>query len=1421
MNNVEDTVVLGLDIGSTTVKTTVLDQKNNCIFKCYQRHFSDIRATVLSILNKAKDALGDKELSVIITGSGGLSLSEHMQLPFIQEVIACTKAVEEFIPQTDVVIELGGEDAKITYFGNVMEQRMNGACAGGTGAFIDQMALLLRTDALGLNDLAKKYNVIYPIASRCGVFAKSDIQPLINQGAAKEDIAASIFQAVVNQTITGLACGKPIRGKIAFLGGPLHFLPQLRQAFINTLNLTEETAILPENAHYYVAMGCALSAKENGNLKAEKISAIISRLESIKVSEIAGKKGLEPLFENKKDLEDFRQRHSKATAPKKPLAQATGNIFLGIDAGSTTSKAVLIDENRNILYTFYAGNKGEPVDLCIEILKDIYTKLPPTATIANTVITGYGEDLVKAALKADMGEVETMSHYKAAEEFLPGVEFILDIGGQDMKAIRIRNGVIESIILNEACSSGCGSFIETFAESLDMSVNDFANAAIKSQNPVDLGNRCTVFMNSKVKQAQKEGATVEDISAGLSYSVIKNALYKVIKIRRPEEFGEKILAQGGTFYNEAILRAFEKETKRNIVRPDISGLMGAMGAAIIAQERCVEGHKSTIIHGDELAAFSYKKDFRHCSKCPNQCLLTIMNFADGRSFISGNRCERGAGIEKQHSDLPNLYDYKYQRLFSYKSLKPENAPRGVIGIPRVLNMYENYPFWHTFFTDLGFSVVLSPKSNKTIFEMGMESIPSEAVCYPAKLAHGHISALINKGIKTIFYPSVVYETKEYKESDNNFNCPVVSGYPDVIKNNVEELREQEICYLRPYVTLNNQEKLAESVFDTFQKHSNYQISKTEIEKAATKAFAELSAFRQDMHTKGEEVLEYIKQHKIHGVVLAGRPYHVDPGINHSLPNIITAQGMAVLTEDSIDHLCPIQRPLRVRDQWSYHSRLYAAASFVGTRKDLELIQLTSFGCGIDAVTSDQVAEILEHNNKIYTTIKIDEGDNLGAAKIRIRSLKVTIEEQKACEKESVEPQVPIKNPLFTKAMKPKHTILAPQMSPIHFQFLSKAMEANGYKLEVLPNIDKDAMEEGLKYVHNDACYPCIITTGQMIHALKSGKYDLNNISLLMTQTGGQCRATNYVSFIRKALKDVGMEHIPVIAISAQKLEKHPGIQWNLKLLKHLVLGINYGDALMNVLYRVRPYEAHQGTVNALYNKWCERGKETVYSGSLHRFKKDMQELVKEFDEIPLTAEKKPQVGLVGEILVKFLPDANNHIVELIEKEGGEAVMPSLLDFILYCTYNSKYKAKYLQGDIKFAKKSDFIISLLEWTRKPLRKALEKSKRFNPPGRITEMAEYAKNIVSLGNQAGEGWFLTGEMLELIENNVNNIVCMQPFACLPNHITGRGALKEIRRQNPQSNIIAVDYDPGASESNQLNRIKLMMSVAKKSLKKEEDK
>lgn len=1021
-------VRLGLDVGSTTVKVAAL-ANDTVLFSKYERHRADIRNTIVSVVGEALGVIREKVspdavISAVVTGSGGLAVSQWLGIPFVQEVTSATLATKKLIPQTDVIIELGGEDAKITYFdGSNIEQRMNGTCAGGTGAFIDQMAALLETDAGGLNELAKRYTTLYPIAARCGVFAKTDIQPLINEGAAREDIAASIFQAVVNQTISGLACGKPIRGNVAFLGGPLHFLTELRKRFVETLKLTPEQTIVPENAQLFVAMGAAFT--ELKSREDEDESEVAARynflcvedfntaLQKIKTAELNEIQRLPPLFESEAALAEFRNRHSREKARVADIAKASGTVFLGLDAGSTTTKAVLIDAKGAILWRFYDVNAGNPVKLAVEMLRQLYEVLPQTAHIARTVSTGYGEKLFQAAVGADDGEVETIAHYKAAEFFLPGVEFLLDIGGQDMKCLTMENGAITGIQLNEACSSGCGSFLDNFARSLGMSVSDFSQKALLAEKPVDLGSRCTVFMNSRVKQAQKEGSSVGDISAGLSYSVIKNALFKVIKLRDADSIGKKIIVQGGTFNNDAVLRAFELVSGKEAVRPDVAGLMGAYGAALIALTQWREaGSNPNAVSG--IATLSDLKNFHvdlklaRCGKCPNNCLLTINTFSNTtlptgtefRTFVTGNRCERGLEMEgvhlatqKKQEPLPNLYDWKYHRLFDYTPLPKEQAVRGQIGIPRVLNMYENYPLWFTFFTELKFQVVLSARSNKAIYEMGLESIPSESVCYPGKIVHGAIEWLLKRGVKNIFYPCIPYESKEDKTANNHYNCPIVTSYPEVIKNNIEIFRHStDVRYMNPFLPIFDKKALKARLFEVLG--GMFSISKREIEHAVDVAWAEQERFRSDVKTAGINTLKGLHKKNIRGIVLAGRPYHIDPELNHGIPELLTGLGLAVFTEDSLAHLGKVQRPLRVVDQWVYHNRLYRAAEFVSRTKNLELIQLTSFGCGLDAVTADQVSEILARHDKMYTLLKIDEGANLGAIRIRVRSLLAALEERK-------------------------------------------------------------------------------------------------------------------------------------------------------------------------------------------------------------------------------------------------------------------------------------------------------------------------------------------------------------------------------------------------------------------------------------------
>ena len=1419
---------LGIDIGSTTVKVALLDDECNLLFSDYQRHYAEIQETCARLIGEAYDSLGDLEVSPAITGSGGLTLAKHLGVPFVQEVIAVSTCLKKRCPTTDVAIELGGEDAKIIYFekGNI-EQRMNGICAGGTGSFIDQMADLLRTDAAGLNVYARSHHSIYPIAARCGVFAKTDIQPLINEGATREDLAASIFQAVVNQTISGLACGKPIRGHVAFLGGPLHFLDQLRERFIDTLKLDEEHSIVPDNSHLFAAQGAAMESENAARSEArtndvpyvpgmEKTTLhdLVTKLESgIKMEFEVSR--LDPLFKDQEEYEEFRERQDRYKVEKGILASYRGKAYLGIDAGSTTTKTALISEDGKLLYSTYGSNQSNPLQTSIDAIKEIYAHMPHGVEIAGACSTGYGEALIKSALMLDEGEVETISHYYAAKFFDPDVDCILDIGGQDMKCIRIKDGAVDDVMLNEACSSGCGSFIENFAKTLNYSVQDFAKTALFADHPIDLGTRCTVFMNSKVKQAQKEGATVADISAGLAYSVIKNALYKVIKVSDASELGKNIVVQGGTFYNDAVLRSFERIAECEVIRPDIAGIMGAFGAALIAKERKNENRGSKMLSIEEINSFTYTTSMARCHGCTNNCRLTINKFSGGRRFISGNRCEKGLGLKKNKDNLPNIYDYKYQRIFGYEPLK--DAPKGRIGIPRVLNMFENYPFWFTFFTKLGYEVVLSPTSSRKIYELGIESIPSESECYPAKLAHGHIKWLLDQGVRNIFYPCVPYEREEFEGAVNHYNCPIVTSYAENIKNNVEELKDPSINFMNPFLAFTDEKILTERLVSIFSS-----IPKKEVRSAARAGWAELRATRRDIQKKGEETIQYLEKTGRHGIVLCGRPYHIDPEINHGIPELINSYGMAVLSEDSVSHLAKIERPIRVNDQWMYHTRLYAAANFVKKKNNLDIIQLNSFGCGLDAVTTDEVQEIMSQSGKIYTCLKIDEVNNLGAARIRVRSLLAAIKVRKM-QNTDIDRTIrssEFRRLPFTKEMRENYTILAPQMSPIHFRLLQPAFNACGYNFVILSNDNRHAIDEGLKYVNNDACYPALLVIGQIMEAVLSGKYDTHRIAVIMTQTGGGCRASNYIGFIRRALKKAGLEYIPVISLNFNGYEPQPGFKITASAAVRLVFSVVLGDVLMKCLYRMRPYEKDKGSANKMYEKWNRRCVEflTGRHVGMKKFNQLCRSIIHDFDNLPITDEKKPRVGIVGEILVKFSPAANNHLVELLEREGAEAVVPDLIDFFNYSFYNLNFKVENLGFKKSAAIKTNAGIAAIGMVRGAASREFARSAHFTPPADIRKLAEWASPITSTGNQTGEGWFLTGEMLELIKSGVPNIVCIQPFACLPNHIVGKGVIKELRARYPEANIAAVDYDPGASEVNQLNRIKLMLTTAEKRMEKQ---
>lgn len=1424
---------VGIDIGSTTIKVVVLDAEERIVYKHYARHFSDIPSALVTNLTALKNVVGPSRFRFALTGSAGMGIAQRLQLPFVQEVIAAATAVKKLIPQTDTMVELGGEDAKIMYFGSAPEERMNGVCAGGTGAFIDHMAALLNTDAKGLNELAANAKRIYTIASRCGVFAKTDIQALMNDGASKEDIAKSIFQAVVNQTIGNLAQGREINGNVAFLGGPLYFLPELKKRFIETLKMDPEKVVSVEDGAYFVAVGAALS-EETKELEFKDLTANLDKAEAghgiTRDERLA-------LFRNTEEYDAFIERHNKDKVKRGDLAAYAGPVYVGIDAGSTTTKIVAIGRNKEILYTDYGSNQGSPLKIVIKELTGLYKAMPEKAYIAGCLTTGYGEKIVKAALHADAGEVETFAHYRAAYEFCPEVTCVLDIGGQDMKCFLINNGNIGKITLNEACSAGCGSFIENFAQGLGMTAAEFADKAMDSKTPVDLGTRCTVFMNSRVKQAQKEGAPLADISAGIGLSVIKNALFKVMQLKDTRELGDHIVVQGGTFYNNAVLRNMEKLLGRDVIRPDIAGLMGAYGAAILsleqteketeeqlnaAKEKAAASHRSTLLPLEALQNFTVTTKSYRCNGCGNHCLVTMQTFPDGGRYFTGNRCERGEGKPKNKNKAPNIYEYKYQRLFNYPNVidpaaqvasaarnaqrsQKVNQPRGRIGIPRVLNMYEDFPFWATFFNKLGYEVVLSGKSTPMMYYKGMSTIPSDSLCYPAKLVHGHVMDLVEKGLKKIFYPCMPYNMEDdVNHTGNHYNCPVVASYAENIRNNMDVLRKEEIKFMEPFLPINDPKKMLQRLTEAFRDEG---IKQGELKEAMEAGYRELEQYREDVRQKGAEILKEAKEKNLPVILLVGRPYHLDPEINHGIPEMIQSYNLAIVSEDSVYHMDTPKDELSIVNQWSYHARLYHAASFAASHPEINLIQLSSFGCGLDAITTNQVREIMEGHQRLYTMIKLDEVSNLGAARIRLRSLLAVLSRRHV---PGYQPIVMPERPYFTHECKETHTILVPQMAPIHFDLITHVLGRYGYRVVIPETPKEDSINLGLQYVQNDMCYPAIVVIGQMLQAIKSGQCDPDHTSIMMFQTCGACRATNYMNLLRRALRNAGYPQVPVFACWGLEQD---AFKLNPSGFKDVAKAVVYGDLLQNVTNRMRPYELIPGSTDKLFAKWMKQCKEELDHGNFLQFRQTIQALVKEFDAIPLVPNLwKPRVGVVGEILVEYHPVANNHLEEVLAREGAEVVMPELANFLLYMAFDGITRHDILDGSWLNKVGAQMFIKVADFFMNPMRKALAKSKHFTAPISIYKVAELAAQHVSLGNMAGEGWLLPGEMTKLMEEGVRNVVCLQPWACLPNHILGKGVFREIRRSYEDANLVAMDCDPGASEVNQLNRLKLMLSVAK---------
>ena len=1415
-------LTIGIDLGSTTVKYALLSESGVLLSHDYVRHGSAVKQTLEKVLRALALRTHDAPVHVLFSGSGALGLADALGASFVQEVIAASRYLKHRAPDLDAAIELGGEDAKLLYLSNGVELRMNEACAGGTGAFIDQMASLLDVDAAGLNKLASEAQISHPMASRCGVFAKTDLVALLNGGVPKSEVARSVLDAVAEQTVSGLACGRPVRGKIAFLGGPLTFLSELRAAFERRLSSTGTTFASFCDAHCAVAIGAALEGMDPAS-RAHR-SRVWHSIDDL-VREILSAapenrgSGLPPLFKNPAEREAFTERHRRECVERSPIENAEGDLFLGADLGSTTVKGVVLDAQGRLLYSWYEQNEGQPLERLYRAVKALLCVVPAKAHIRQACTTGYGADLARAALGAAFSEVETLAHERAAAAFEPNVSYVIDIGGQDMKCLEVEHGLIRSVTLNEACSSGCGSFLQTFAKQLSLTLPQFVEAALASKEPCDLGTRCTVFMNSKVRQAQRDGASLEDIAAGLCRSIVRNALYKVLRIHDPAELGEHVVVQGGTFLNDAVLRAFEEQIGRPVIRPDIAGLMGAYGAALIAMERTSAAVPEIDLDPAKLDAGKVIQRELLCRGCGNHCRLTMNRFPSGDKFFSGNRCDfaqksAGAGRRKKASFI----DWKLERLFAGEPLPLEAAAMGVVGIPRALNTYEHYPYWFKLFSCLGFRVELSRPSDHALASSASETVPSQSLCFPAKLAHGHSADLARKGIADIWMPCVPLEGPRHsgeKHIDGRFACPVAGGYPEAMRLSLASTLPN-VRILTPFVDLEFPESVVRAVTSAWPA-----LSPKKVRQAVDAAHAALEDYRAALRQAGEALW---RRHETSGeplIVLAGRPYHLDPLINHGLPALIESMGAEVVTEDAVAHLASVPSDVEVVNQWTFHSRLYRAAALVRESRSAELVQLMSFGCGIDAVTSEQIERLLAQRGRIATTLKIDEGDTLGAARIRLKSLLAALadrrrSDQKAAAESLEDLTKPTDTPVPLDKMLADRVIYAPQMAPIHFPVICAALGAVGWRVELLPEVRPQAIEEGLKHVNNDACYPAIVVIGQLLDALKTHAVDPDHSALLLAQTCGPCRATNYPTLLRWALKDLHLERVPVVCLSGGSIEGAQTLNVGLGGLRRLMLATLYGDMLQRLSLHVRSHELHPGDAQRLVDRWTAIAAQAAAAGDARRFADDARAMVRDFFAVPMDGTEKIRVGIVGEILLKYHPAANLGIVQEIIDEGAEPVLGDLAAFFLYCLYDHINQAKVFGGPRLKAMGAWLMIRWFEHLRGIMRKALDGT----PVAGVSTLAEDLERIdglVSAGQEAGEGWLLTAEMVEFIHSGTPNVVCLQPFGCLPNHVTGKGVIRRLREENPLANICAIDFEAGTSKTNVSNRLKLFLAQARENFER----
>ncbi len=1406
---------IGIDVGSTTAKTVVIDEDSQLIYSSYRRHNAKIIETLTTSLTELLEQTGDVELDFCVTGSAGMGIAEIYDIPFFQELVCATEFVKKYYPDVLTLFDVGGEDTKIIFLNpkRYPDIRMNGNCAGGTGAFIDQMAILLNVSLTELDELASQSNHTYTIASRCGVFAKTDVQNLLSREVSKPDIAAAIFRAVAVQTVTSLARGLDIHPIVLFSGGPLTFMKSLRVAFQEVLNLDSTDTILPDNSELVPAIGAAIISDDKLHIQ---LKELISRLNKENTLITNGKNRLDPLFTDNSEYNAWnKSRYSRKVKISVPRI-LDGDYFIGIDSGSTTTKIVVIDSDEDVVFSYYASNLGKPIDAVKFGLAKFREQInfdKSDFEIKQIAVTGYGEDLIKAAFSVEISVVETIAHFLAAKKYNPEVTFILDIGGQDMKAIFIENGIINNIDINEACSSGCGSFIQTFADSLGYKVEDFANLAVDSKAPFDLGTRCTVFMNSKVKQALREGATVADISAGLAHSVIRNLFYKVLHINDFSKLGKHVIVQGGTFKNPAIHRAFEKISGLRALCPEISELMGAYGSALYAKSRFQIDLVNSNVSMRNLEDLSdYQKSLIKCKGCLNNCTVTKLTFTNGNVFFTGNRCERvfsnaGESIEKGE----NIFEFIENELF-IRDPMPNSSPIETIGIPRVLNFYENYPFWHALLTTLGFNIKLSSLISEKQAEFGAKTIMSENICFPAKIVNSHIFELAKQGVDRIFYPIIVFENKEFEDSNNTYNCPIVSGYPEVIRSSINPLDKLNVPYDTPAINFGDKDLLKKACLKYFEQ---FKINKSKIEKAFDHAVTEQDNYKSRLIAKIKEIVDVSSSSDKPMILLAGRPYHADRLINHDIPSIISDFGANVINENIIFNDDDRELgELFILSQWSYPNRLYKSAKWVGKREKAEFVQLNSFGCGPDAVTIDECKEILASYGKNHTLLRIDEMTSTGSVKLRIRSLIESLKLRKD-KRNHIIPRKTVRP--FAPEDKEK-IFIAPNFSPFYSFFVSSVLNSMGFTVHDLPVPNDESLEIGLKYTNNEICYPAIVIVGDVIKALQSGKYKPENVYVGITETGGQCRATSYSALLRKGLVNAGFENVPVITLSTG----HHAIS-NLtdfkvdqnKLMSRGILSILYADSLAKLYYSTAFREKEKGTSRDLLEKYLPLASDYVNDFKISGVLSILRNAVADFNNIDVKAGKFPRIGIVGEIFVKYNPYGNRYTVDWLINQEIEVVVPPLIDFFTQKFVNTEINIKEFLKHRTTSRVKDYLVEkIAQLIVGKFNRVLKKFRFFDPIKGIRKIADEGKKILSLVHQIGEGWLIPAEIVGFAEDGINNVISFQPFGCLANHVVAKGMERRIRDLYPDMNLLYVDIDAGTSDVNFMNRLHFMMNAAKNS-------